>query len=97
MKYTIYGKTGRAQLAVYDLTGEHVPARRRRERPDFRVRLLPRTANRSTAFATAGDEVYCGPDIETALLHIRAWTGLEEIALPEAMRKYVEESSDRAA
>ena len=82
MRHTIIGKTGRAQLLVYDLTGENVPPRQRKERPDFCVRLLPKNAHRSTAYSSAGDEVYFGPDLEKALMHIRAWTGLEDIDLP---------------
>jgi hypothetical protein len=90
MKHTIVGRTGRAQLVVCDLTGENVPLRRRRERPDFCVRLLPRSAHRSTSFSAAGDQVYCGPDLQMALLHIKAWTGLEEIRLPREMQRYIE-------
>src|SRR5438105_214167 len=68
MNYTIVGRTGRAQLAV--------------QNGRFRVRLLPRSAHRSTSYATAGDQVYSGPDLEMALLHIKAWTGLEKVDLP---------------
>src|SRR5438309_5277278 len=76
VKTTLYGKTGRAQLAILDMTGADVPARKQRDRPEFCVTLLPRSANRSTSFASAGDRVYLGPSYETAMLHIRAWTGL---------------------
>ena len=85
MKTTIYGRTGRAQLSVIDMTGPDVPARKRREKPDFCVTLLPRSASRSTSFASAGDRVYFGPSYEMALLHIRAWTGVERLTLPHQM------------
>ena len=68
MNYTIVGKTGRAQLTVKD--------------GRFRVRLLPKSAHWSTSYATAGDEVYHGDDLEMALVHIKAWTGLESVNLP---------------
>ncbi len=90
MKYTIVGKTGRAQLVVNDLTGENVPETRRREHPEFQVRLLPRSAHRSTSFA-AGDPAYCGSNFHTALLHIKAWTSLEQIDLPREMQRYLGE------
>jgi hypothetical protein len=73
MNYTIIGRTGRAQLSV--IKGR------------YRVRLLPRGAHRSTAYASAGDQVYSGPDLEMALLHIRAWTGLERVDLPAEVRE----------
>ncbi len=90
MKYTIIGRTGRAQLVVYDLTGENVPLRHRKDRPEFCVRLLPRSAHRSTSFTSAGDEAYFGPDLSVALMHIRAWTGVENIELPDEFRRYAE-------
>ena len=93
MKHTIYGKTGRAQLAVHDFTGKNVPERKRRPHPEFCVKLLPRTADRNTAFASAGDEVYFGPDLEKAMMHIKAWTGLETIELPSEIQKFVEKHS----
>ncbi len=89
MKATIYGRTGRAQLVVHDFTGPHIPPRRRKERPEFAVYLLPNSANRNTSFAAAGDPAYYGPDLEKALLHIRAWTSLEEIDLPHSIRRYL--------
>lgn len=90
MKHTIVGKTGRAQLVVYDLTGENVPLRRRKARPDFCVRLLPRSAHRSTSYTAAGDEAYFGPDLSVALMHVRAWTGLDRIDLPSEFQRYGE-------
>ena len=69
MNVTIVGRTGRAQLTV--------------QNGRFRVRLLPRGAHRSTSYATAGDQVYSGPDLEMALIHIKAWTGLEKVNLPD--------------
>lgn len=86
MKTTIYGRTGRAQLAIIDMTGPEVPARKRREHIDFCVTLLPRSASRSTSYASAGDRVYVGPSYETALMHIQAWTGVERVELPREMR-----------
>lgn len=68
MNYTIVGRTGRAQLTIRN--------------GKFRVRLLPKSAHRSTSYATAGDEVYNGPDLEMALVHIKAWTGLDAVSLP---------------
>lgn len=92
MKYTITGRTGRAQLSVSDMTGEHVPERRRREKPEFCVRLLPKNANPSTSYASAGDQVYDGPDLEVALMHIKAWTSLDDVPLPDEMKKYLGEA-----
>ena len=89
MKYTFLGKTGRAQLTVYESE---------LNRPRFRVRLLPRGANRSTAYATAGDQAYLGADLEMALLHIRAWTGIENVALPASLLRYTAHAAeDRGA
>jgi len=87
MKLTINGRTGRAQLIMVDMTGENVPLRKRKDHVDYCVRLLPRTAHRSTSFSVAGDEVYFGPDLEKALMHIRAWTGEENINVPARMRQ----------
>ena len=78
MNLTIVGKTGRAQLTVHN--------------GRFRVRLLPKSAHRSTSYATAGDQAYSGPDLEMALLHIKAWTGLEDVQLPAEVT-----ASDRQA
>src|SRR5262245_25403123 len=97
MKYTIHGKTGRAQLTVRDFTGEEVPIRSRKEKPDFVVRLLPKRANRNTAYSVAGDAVYKGSDLGVALMHIQAWTGLERIALPASLQKYVAEPAGQEA
>ncbi len=90
IRHTIVGATGRAQLVVLDQTGPSVPAHRRKERPEFRVRLLPKSAHPSTAFAAAGDTAYRGSDLQLALLHIKAWTGLERVDLPEDVRRYIE-------
>ena len=68
MNYTIVGRTGRAQLTV--------------QNGRYRVRLLPKGAHRSTSYRSAGDQVYSGADLEMALIHIQAWTGLERIDLP---------------
>lgn len=89
MKHTFYGKTGRAQVTVVDLTDPSLPLRKRREEPEFQVRLLPRDANRSTAYTSAGDLTYVGSDLSKALMHVRAWTGLEEVELPAGLRKYL--------
>ena len=89
MKHTFWGKTGRAQLTVVDLTGDRVPLRKRMSEPEFQVRLLPRSANPSTAFAGAGDLTYSGTDLSKALMHVRAWTGVDEIDLPAGLRKYL--------
>ena len=89
MKHTFWGKTGRAQLTVVDLTGDNVPLRKRMSEPEFHVRLLPPNANRSTAFSGAGDLTYAGSDLSKALMHVRAWTGVEEIELPAGLRKYL--------
>lgn len=89
MKHTFWGKTGRAQLTVVDMTGEHLPERKRRPEPEFHVRLLPRTANRSTAYTSAGDLAYAGTDLTTALLHVRAWTGVGESEMPAGLRRYL--------
>ena len=97
MKYTIHGKTGRAQLTVRDYTGPEVPMAKRRERPEFIVRLLDKRANRNTAFSVAGDPVYRGPDFEVAMMHIKAWTGMEEIALPASLKPYTERRAEAAA
>ena len=91
MNHTFYGATGRAQVTVVDLTGASVPLQRRRESPEFQVRLLPRSASRSTAYTSAGDLTYSGSDLSKALMHVRAWTGLEEIDLPAGLRKYLME------
>lgn len=91
MKHTFYGKTGRAQVTVVDMTDPSLPERKRRDRPEFQVRLLPRSANRSTAYISAGDLTYAGTDLSTALMHVRAWTGLDEIDLPAGLRKYLAE------
>jgi len=88
MKVTIYGRTGRAQLAVHDHTGENVPISKRREKPEFTVCLLPRSASPHTSFAAAGDPAYYGTDLELALLHIKAWTGLDHVELPQEIQKY---------
>ena len=72
-RHTIVGRTGRAQLVIGDAV--------------FSVRLLPKSAHRSTSFATAGDPAYVGPDLEKALLHVRAWTGLETAELPAELRE----------
>ncbi len=90
MKHTVYGRTGRAQLVVEDYTGPHIPPRRRKERPEFAVYLLPNSANRNTSFAAAGDPAYHGTDLEKALVHIKAWTSLEEVPLPREIRRYLE-------
>ena len=98
MKYTIHGKTGRAQLTVKDFTGAETPVQKRRDQPEFVVKLLPRLANRNTAFSIAGDPVYKGSDFELALMHIQAWTGLERIPLPDSLQRYVQPAeSDLAA
>ena len=97
MKYTIHGKTGRAQLTVRDMTGEDVPIRSRQEKPDFVVKLLPKRANRNTAYSIAGDPVYRGSDLELALMHIQAWTGLERIPLPASLQKYVADPDTQEA
>ena len=55
-----------------------------------------RRANRSTSYATAGDQAYLGPDIEMALLHIRAWTGLTDFILPTALQAHLPESTEEA-
>ena len=89
MKVTLYGKTGRAQLSVLDYTGEDVLARKRKDKVEFAVHLLPRSANRNTSFAAAGDLAYYGPNLETALMHVRAWTSLEDIKLPREIEKYL--------
>lgn len=81
-KHTIVGRTGRAQLTI---------------RSDmFSVRLLPKSAHRSTSYAAAGDPAYVGPDIEKALLHIRAWTGLEPAELPAELRALAVQPSQAA-
>ena len=86
MKYTFIGRTGRAQLTVFDSSEGLNRAR-------FRVRLLPRGAKRSTSYATAGDQAYLGPDLEMALIHIRAWTGLTDFMLPAALQAHMPESA----
>ena len=91
MKHTFYGSTGRAQVTVVDMTDASLPTNKRRESPEFQVRLLPRSASRSTAYTSAGDLTYSGSDLSTALMHVRAWTGLEEIDLPAGLRKYLME------
>ena len=91
MKHTFWGRTGRAQLTVVDLTADNVPFRQRKPAPEFHVRLLPRSANRSTAYSTAGDLAYTGSDLSTALMHIQAWTGVEEFSLPAGLRKYLQQ------
>lgn len=91
MKHTFWGKTGRAQVTVVDLTDPNVPLRKRRDEPEFQVRLLPRSASRSTAYTSAGDLAYAGSDLSTALMHVRAWTGIEEFDLPMGLRKYLSE------
>jgi hypothetical protein len=91
MKHTFYGKTGRAQVTVLDLTNPSLPLRKRRDEPEFQVRLLPRGANRSTAYTSAGDLAYAGSDLSKALMHVRAWTGLDELELPAGLRKYLTE------
>lgn len=90
MKYTFTGKSGRAQLTVFDSDGKAL-------KPRFRVRLLPRGANRSTAYATAGDQAYLGADIEMALLHIRAWTGIVTIELPASLKRFDSQGAEVAA
>jgi len=89
MKHTFYGKSGRAQITVVDLTDPRLPERKRRDEPEFQVRLLPRSANRSTAYTSAGDLTYTGSDLSAAMMHVRAWTGLEEIELPACLRRYL--------
>jgi hypothetical protein len=89
MKHTFYGKTGRAQVTVVDLTDPNLPTRKRRDEPEFQVRLLPRSANRSTAYTSAGDLTYSGSDLSKALMHVRAWTGLDSIELPAGLQKYL--------
>jgi hypothetical protein len=91
MKHTFYGKTGRAQVTVVDLTDPRLPQRKRRDEPEFQVRLLPPGANRSTAYTAAGDLAYAGSDLSKALMHVRAWTGLDNIELPAGLRKYLAE------
>jgi hypothetical protein len=93
MKYTIEGRLGRAQLIVIDMTGPGVPEHKRQERPEFRVRLLSKRANRNTSYAAAGDEAYRGSDFDRALLQIKAWTGLEEFPLPSGLRKYARQET----
>lgn len=93
MKYVIHGKTGRAQLVVHDFTGEDVPLRKRKDHVEFAVYLLPRSANPNTSYTAAGDQAYYGPDLDRALLQIRAWTGLDEVRLPREVAKYLNEST----
>jgi hypothetical protein len=97
MKVTLYGKTGRALLTVWDYTGEDVLERKRKDKVEFSVHLLPRSANRNTSFAAAGDLAYFGPDLELALVHIRAWTGLEDIRLPQSFDKFLEKNDAETA
>jgi|SRR5579862_1155161 len=92
-KYTVVGPTGRAQLIVEDMTGESVPLRKRRDRPDFCVRLLSRRAHRSTSFSSAGDRAYYGPNLDIALMHIAAWTGLAEVPLPAILQRFAEQAA----
>lgn len=87
MKYTFAGKTGRAQLTVME------PSRQGR-RTMFRVRLLPRRASWNTSYASAGDQAYLGPDLEMALIHIRAWTGDAHVEMPAALRKYADATAE---
>ena len=84
MKHTIQGKTGRAQLIVRTPSEKQTAVLQ----PEFRVYLLPNSANRNTSFAGAGDPAYFGPDLEKAIMHIKAWTGLSEVSLPPAFGKY---------
>jgi hypothetical protein len=72
VKHTIEGRTGRAQITI--------------QNEKYRVRLLPKGAHRSTSFTTAGDQVYFGPNLDMALMHVSAWTGIENIELPESFR-----------
>jgi hypothetical protein len=97
MKYTIHGKTGRAQLTVRDYTGPEVPISQRRDKPEFIVRLLDKRANRNTAFSVAGDPVYRGPDFDVAMMHITAWTGMDESALPASLKRYASTRVEAAA
>jgi hypothetical protein len=79
MKLTIVGRTGRAQLTVRGST--------------YSVRLLPKRAHRSTSFAAAGDQAYVGPDLDMALLHIQAWTGVESVELPAEIRPQISQAA----
>ena len=88
MRHVVVGKTGRAQLVVKDFTGETIPIRHRKDRPEFEVYLLPRFAKRSTSFASSGSPAYDGHDLNTAIMHIQAWTGLSDIDLPSHIEKY---------
>jgi len=64
---------------------------------EFSIHLLPRSANRNTSFAAAGDLAYFGPDLDTALMHVRAWTSLEDIKLPREIEKYRHANEPEAA
>lgn len=79
MKHRIIGRTGRAQLTVSGST--------------IGFRLLPRNAQRGTSYAAAGDQAYVGSDLDTASLHIRAWTGPESIDLPADMRSLARQAA----
>jgi hypothetical protein len=87
MQYTFSGSTGRAQLIVREEEVIKGRIMKRLETPEYLVKLLPRSANRNTAFSSAGEPAYRGSELEKALMHIRAWTGLELTKLPQALEQ----------
>jgi|SRR5581483_5606907 len=98
MQHVFKTKLHRAQLRVFDFTGEDAKyAGPHAGKVYFSCSVLPASAHRSTAFS-AGQTLYHGEELNTALAYIGNMIGVRSNELrkqlPKRFHKYLEAERD---